>query len=145
MASFVNNHKKGTYQRKFFISPSHIWIYRKKGQCGLLLYLHKSHLWCWVHSDPYVPTDFFHSQNGFRDFMVPVAESLEDSWNILWLWVATSPAQTESLHLCNHFCKNSDGFYSFSSQMRHNCLDLTYTDPLKGNLSWFQACARGVL
>lgn len=67
----------------------------------------------------------FHSQNGFRDFMFPVAGSLEDSRDILWLCLAMSPAQTVILYLCNHVGKNSDGFYSFISHVPHNCADPT--------------------
>lgn len=73
----------------------------------------------------------FHSCNGFRDFMVPVAGSLEDSRDILWLCMSMSPAQTAILYLCNQSGKNSDGFYSFSSQMPHGCPDLTLMDSLK--------------
>lgn len=60
---------------------------------------------------------FFHARNGFRDFMVPVVGSLEDSRDILWLRLAMSPAQTVIWHLCNHFGKNSDDFYFFPSQV----------------------------
>ena len=67
----------------------------------------------------------FHSRNGFRDFMFPVAGSLEDSRDILWLCLAMSPAQTVISYLCNHVGKNSDGFYSFISQVPHNCADPT--------------------
>lgn len=77
----------------------------------------------------------FHSCNGFRDFMVPVAGSLEDSQDILWLCMSMSPAQIAILYLCNQSGKNSDGFYSFPSQVPHGFCDLTHMGPLKGNLS----------